>query len=114
MIVLSLVLLGFGGLTFVQIILHMCAVACVFYPYSMFAVGVYDLCFVLLLSDMVVRLLGQVRAFVESQTGDIQAMSPALTRLLATRAKEEREAAERAPGEFGASPYRYYYNIFIK
>eukprot|EP00904_Undaria_pinnatifida_P008327 jgi/Undpi1/4624/HiC_scaffold_18.g07978.m1 len=39
----------------------------------------------------------EVRAFVESQTGDIQAMSPALTRLLATRAKEEREAAERAP-----------------
>lgn len=40
---------------------------------------------------------------MESQTGDIQAMSPTLTRLLAVRANEEREAAERGPGESGHS-----------
>ncbi|CAM9300985.1 unnamed protein product [Ectocarpus sp. 12 AP-2014] len=39
----------------------------------------------------------EVRAFVEKQTGDVQAMSPALERLLAARAREEREAAERSP-----------------
>ncbi|CAB1116935.1 unnamed protein product [Ectocarpus sp. CCAP 1310/34] len=39
----------------------------------------------------------EVRAFVEKQTGDIQAMSPALERLLAARAREEREAVERSP-----------------
>ena len=38
---------------------------------------------------------------MESQTGDIQAMSPAMARLLAARTKEEREAAERGPGEMG-------------
>lgn len=41
----------------------------------------------------------QVRAFVETQTGDIQAMYPALERLLAARGREEREAAEKGPGE---------------
>lgn len=40
----------------------------------------------------------KVRAFVETQTGDIQAAFPALERLLAARAREEREAAERGPG----------------
>ncbi|CAM9739027.1 unnamed protein product [Ectocarpus sp. 12 AP-2014] len=39
----------------------------------------------------------EVRAFVEKQTGDVQAMSPALERLLTARAREEREAAERSP-----------------
>lgn len=40
----------------------------------------------------------KVRAFVETQTGDIQAAFPALERFLAARAREEREAAERSPG----------------
>lgn len=47
----------------------------------------------------------QVRAFVETQTGDLQAMSPALERLLAARAREEREAAERSPGESEKHPF---------
>ncbi|CAN0012370.1 unnamed protein product [Scytosiphon promiscuus] len=39
----------------------------------------------------------EVRALVETQTGDLQAMHPALERLLAARAREEREVAERGP-----------------
>eukprot|EP00752_Nemacystus_decipiens_P003626 g3342.t2 len=39
----------------------------------------------------------EVRAFVETQTGDIQSAFPAVERLLVARAREEREAAERAP-----------------
>lgn len=46
-----------------------------------------------------VHVVRQVRAVVETQTGDIQAMYPALERLLTARGREEREAAEKGPGE---------------